>query len=102
MVSTVWQVAGGAAGVGAALFLADRALLAMERRGWVYWRKRKGLSSIGVDFLQERDPGARAVRRAMEQERVRKNVRPAEAPPVQVDLNAGVVRIRRTEHEGPE
>ncbi|MGP3998981.1 hypothetical protein [Streptomyces sp. 8N706] len=86
-------------GAGVALFLADRVLLWMESRGWVYWRKRKGLSSIGVGFIQEGDPGAQAVKRAMAQERVRKNVRPAEDPPVQVDLEAGVVRVC-TEHHG--
>ncbi|MEU5977548.1 hypothetical protein [Streptomyces sp. NPDC047315] len=82
--------------LGAALFLADRLLLAMEARGWIYWRKTKGVSSIGADFLQAGDPTAQAVRRAMEQERVRKNVRPAEDPPFRVDLDAGTVRIRRT------
>ncbi len=80
----------------AALFLGDRALLGMEARGWVYWRKRKGLSSIGVDFMQGGSPGAQVLKRAMEQERVRKNVRPAEVPPFHVDLDARVVRIRRT------
>ncbi|WP_405801315.1 hypothetical protein [Streptomyces sp. NBC_01506] len=96
MASTVWPVGGVAVALGAGAFLVDRALLWMERRGWVYWRKRKGLSSIGADFMQEASPGARAAKRAMEQERVRKNVRPAEEPPVHVDLDAGVVRVRRT------
>ncbi|MCM2390296.1 hypothetical protein [Streptomyces albipurpureus] len=99
MVSTAWQVAGGVLALGVALYLLDRTLLWMEARGWVYWRRRKGLSSIGVDFLQEGDPGARAVRNAMEQERVRKNVRPAEGPPGQVDLESGVVRFRSTASE---
>jgi hypothetical protein len=49
-----------------------------------------------VDLIQEGDPGAQAVKRAMEQEGVRKNVRPAEDPPFQVNLDAGTVRIRRT------
>lgn len=103
MVTTVLLVAGGAAALGVAAFLADRVLLWMERRGWIYWRKRKTLSSIGVDFLQEGDPAARALRRGMGQERVRKNVRPAEGPPpVQVDLDAGVVRFRRTASDGSD
>ncbi|GAA2332600.1 hypothetical protein GCM10010376_61210 [Streptomyces violaceusniger] len=59
------------------LFLADRVLLWMEGWGWVYWRKQKGLSSIGFDFAQGITPGAQAGKRGMEQERVRKNVRPA-------------------------
>ncbi|MEX3102982.1 MULTISPECIES: hypothetical protein [unclassified Streptomyces] len=91
---TVLVVAGVAVALGVAVFLADRVLLAMEARGWIYWRKTKGLSSIGVDLIQEGDPGAQAVKRAMEQERVRKNVRPAEDPPIRVDLDAGTVRWR--------
>jgi hypothetical protein len=102
MVNMVWQVAAGVVGVCVALFLMDRLLLWLESRGWVYWRKRKTLKSIGVDFIQEGSPGAQAVKRAMEQERVRKNVRPAEAPPVHVDLDSGVVRIRRGERDGEE
>lgn len=81
MASTVWQVGCAAAALGAGVFLVDRALLWMERRGWVYYRRRKGLSSIGADFLQEVSPGAQAAKRGLEQERVRKNVRPAEEPP---------------------
>jgi hypothetical protein len=102
MVNTVWQVAGGVVALGVVLFLADRILLAMEARGWIYWRKRKGLSSIGADFIQDGDPGAQAVKRAMEQERVRKNVRPAEDPFFRVNLDAGTVRIRRAERHGQD
>ncbi|MFF3958858.1 hypothetical protein ACFYY1_37485 [Streptomyces sp. NPDC001890] len=93
---TVLLVAGGVVALGVVVLLADRVLLAMEARGWIYWRRTKGLSSIGVDLMQEGDPGAQAVKRAMEQERVRKNVRSAEDPPFQVNLDAGIVRIRRT------
>ncbi|MFE4367191.1 hypothetical protein ACFRMN_02855 [Streptomyces sp. NPDC056835] len=96
----MWQIAGGAVALGAAAFVADRALLWMERRGWVYWRKRKGLSSIGMDFAQQITPGAQDGKRAMEQERVRKNVRPAEEPPFRVDLDAGVVHVRRAGQDG--
>ncbi|MFI6284513.1 hypothetical protein ACIBCM_07100 [Streptomyces sp. NPDC051018] len=91
-----------AVALGAAVFLTDRVLLVMEARGWIYWRKTKGLSSIGVDLIQAGDPGAQAVKRAMEQERVRKNVRPAEDPPFRVDLDRGTVHIRRTGHNEPE
>ncbi|KUO11840.1 hypothetical protein [Streptomyces sp. DSM 15324] len=100
MVSTLWQIAGAVGGLGTVLFLADRVLLWMEARGWIYWRKQKGLSSIGVDFLQGITPGAQAGKRALEQERARKNVRPAEEPPFQVDLEAGTVRVRRTGQGG--
>ncbi|MEV8420782.1 hypothetical protein [Streptomyces niveus] len=99
MANTVWQVGGVVAALGVGVFLVDRALLWMERRGWIYWRKRKGLSSIGADIMQEISPGAQAGKRAMEQERVRKNVKPAEEPPFRVDLDAGVVRIRRPGRE---
>lgn len=99
---TVLLVSGGLVALGLVAFLADRVLLAMEARGWIYWRKTKGLSSIGAGLVQEGDPGAQAVKRAMEQERVRKNVRPAEDPPVQVDLDAGTAHIRRTGHDGQE
>ncbi|TDC19662.1 hypothetical protein E1265_23540 [Streptomyces sp. 8K308] len=93
MTHAVWLVLGGVA----ALFLADRLLLWMESRGWIYWRRHKRLSAVGAGFLQEGDPGSQALRRAMEQERVRKNVRPGDDdPPVHVDLEAGIVRIRRT------
>ncbi|MGW2112843.1 hypothetical protein [Streptomyces sp. NPDC001948] len=96
---TVLLVAGGVVALGVVVLLADRVLLAMEARGWIYWRRTKGLSSIGVDLMQEGDPGAQAVKRTMEQERVRKNVRSAEDPPFQVNLDAGIVRIRRTESD---
>ncbi|MFG2112688.1 hypothetical protein ACGFRB_08625 [Streptomyces sp. NPDC048718] len=94
MTVLLW-VGGVVVALGAGAFLVDRALLALEARGWIYWRKTKGLSSLGVDFIQEGDPGAQAVKRAMEQERVRKNVKPAEDPPFRVDLDAGMVHIRR-------
>ncbi|MDN0197079.1 hypothetical protein [Streptomyces sp. S.PNR 29] len=94
------RIAVGVLGLGLVLFLADRLLLWLESRGWIYWRKRKGLSSIGMEFVQGGDPGAQAVKRAMEQERVRKNVKPAEEPPFQVDLEAGVVRIRPGRRDG--
>jgi hypothetical protein len=101
-VDTVLAVAGVVVALVVAVFLADRVLLAMEARGWIYWRKTKRLSSIGADLIQEGDPGAQAVKRAMEQERVRKNVRPAEDPPFQVDLGAGTVRIRSAGHDVQE
>ncbi|MFF3764391.1 hypothetical protein ACFYYR_09945 [Streptomyces sp. NPDC001922] len=91
-------ITGTLAALAAAAFLADRLLLWMERRAWIYWRKRKGLSAIGADFMQGTSPQAQANKKAMEQERVRKNVRPAEEPPFSVDLDAGVVRLRLTEH----
>ncbi|MEV5597443.1 hypothetical protein [Streptomyces sp. NPDC052496] len=101
MVTAFW-VAGAVVALGLAAFLADRVLLMMESRGWIYWRRTKRLSSIGADLVQEGSPGAQAVKRAMEQERVRKNVRTAGDPPLKVDLDAGTVRIRRAAGEGRE
>ncbi|MGW0842161.1 hypothetical protein ACWD26_18690 [Streptomyces sp. NPDC002787] len=99
---TVLLIAGGVVAVGVFVLLADRVLLAMEARGWIYWRKTKTLSSLGAELVQEADPGAQAVKRGMEQERVRKNVRPAEDPPFQVDLDRGRVRIRRPAAPGTQ
>ncbi|MFJ1749239.1 hypothetical protein ACIOJD_23790 [Streptomyces sp. NPDC088116] len=92
--------AGAAVALGVVAFLADRVLLAMEARRWIYWRRTKSLLSIGADLVQEGAPGAQVAKRAMEQERVRKNVRPAEDPPFRVDLNSGTVHIRRTGDDG--
>ncbi|WP_234440393.1 hypothetical protein [Streptomyces rimosus] len=83
-----------AAAAGIFLALADRVLLWSERRGWIYYRKTKGRTSV---LAEEFSPAAQAVKRAMEQERVRKNVRPAEGPPLSVDLDKGVARIRHAE-----
>ncbi|WP_228447244.1 hypothetical protein [Streptomyces paludis] len=73
------------------LILADRALLWAERRGWIYYRRTKGRTAV---LAEEFSPAAQAVKRAMEQERIRKNVRPVEGPPLGVDLDKGVARIR--------
>ncbi|WP_225994714.1 hypothetical protein [Streptomyces arboris] len=83
---------GVAAGI--CLILVDRALLWAERRGWIYYRTTKGRTSA---LLEEFSPAAQAVKRAMEQERIRKNVRPAEGPPLGVDLDKGVARIRHSQ-----
>ncbi|MFJ9110853.1 hypothetical protein [Streptomyces sp. NPDC102283] len=83
---------GVAAGI--CLILADRALLWAERRGWIYYRTTKGRTAA---LAEEYSPAAQAVKRAMEQERIRKNVRPAEGPPLGVDLDRCVARIRRSQ-----
>lgn len=74
-------------------FLVDRFLLWAERRGWVYYRKAKGAAGIGVGLFQELSPAAQAVKRSMEQETFRKDVRPSTDPPFGVDLEAGTVRL---------
>jgi hypothetical protein len=53
----------------AALFALDRLLLAMEARGWIYWRKvkRKGAGGgylLGPDIF---DPGKRYLEEAREE-----------------------------------
>lgn len=45
---TVLLVAGAILAIGAALYLFDRLLLWMERKGWVYWRKTKRRTGPGV------------------------------------------------------
>ncbi|MFH8614706.1 hypothetical protein ACH4E8_06470 [Streptomyces sp. NPDC017979] len=98
MAQTPGWVAAGLVTLCALGWLADRALLSMEARGWIYWR-RKGLSSMGANLLQDTSPAAQALKRAMQDERSLKNVRVAEEPPQRVDLDAGVVRVRRTEDD---
>ncbi len=39
--------------IAAFLFLVDRLLLRMERRGWIYWRKSQGSASRGGNALLE-------------------------------------------------
>jgi hypothetical protein len=96
---TLGLVAAGIVALGAGAWLVDRALLWLESRGWIYWRRRKRLQSIGADLMQEGSPAAQAIKQSMQDERMRKNVRPAEEPPIRVDLDAGVVRIRREQEE---
>ncbi|MGI5350251.1 hypothetical protein ACQEU8_19025 [Streptomyces sp. CA-250714] len=88
-------IAAGAVGALTVLcWVADHALLWLEARGWVYWRKSKGLKAMGVDLMLEGSPAAKALERAMQDERMRKNARLTEEPPFDVDLDAGTVRIR--------
>lgn len=46
---------------GASLFLLDKSLLFAERRGWIYYRKVKSMSSFADVLLgsNSADPGAR-------------------------------------------
>lgn len=61
-----------AAAVAAALVVVDRLLLAAERRGWIYWRKRKAspgsLAGAMLEIHSLMQPSARHV--AEEQRRV--------------------------------
>ncbi len=48
MVLVIW-----AAGIGLALFALDRVLLLMERKGWIYYRKKKpNPASVGSALLE--------------------------------------------------
>jgi hypothetical protein len=85
----------------AVLFLLDRALLRMERRGWIYYRRTKGGGAMGPQVFQLFDPSARFLKREMEQECVRKAVRPSGDPPFEVDLDAGVLHVRHHTDERP-
>ncbi|MEQ7006069.1 hypothetical protein ABN028_07685 [Actinopolymorpha sp. B17G11] len=84
-----------AGAVAVALFVLDRGLLWMERRRWIYYRRTKSSGGMSLEISQLFDPTARLVKREMEQETVRKVVRPSGDPPFDVDLDAHVVRVRR-------
>lgn len=64
MMRTLFVIAGIAVG----LFLIDRAALAMERRGWIYWRKRKASpgthAAAALEIQQLLEPGTRWVEEA--------------------------------------
>lgn len=78
------------------LFLADRLLLWAEGRGWIYYRRIRGRPGA---LVEELSPAAQVLKQSMEQERVRKNVRPADGGPhgpgsgVAVDLDSLVARV---------
>ena len=61
----------------AALFAVDRLGCWMERRGWIYWRKRErkgggGMSGVLSEFQQLVEPEVRHVIEAREQDRAMK------------------------------
>jgi hypothetical protein len=48
-----WKIAGLMVTVSVVLFVLDRWGLWMERQGWIYWRKNKGMSTrLGNAFLE--------------------------------------------------
>lgn len=63
--SLVLKIVLAAAGIGLVLFFLDRLALAMERRGWIYYRKNKPSStSLGNAFLDLQsllEPGTKQV-----------------------------------------
>jgi len=64
------------------LWLADRALLRAEARGWIYWRKKRGHSDrLGQAFLELHtmlEPGKRHV---IEEKRRDRDGKPGEGAP---------------------
>lgn len=74
-------------GAVAVLFLLDRLALGMERRGWIYWRKRKptgggGMAGVLSEFQQLVEPQVRHVAEDREERRVlRRSDRGAGGPP---------------------
>lgn len=80
-------------GIAAALFLLDRLLLRMERRGWIYYRlhKHRSPGAMGNAFLEMQtmlDPGKRYIveqRKAVRQEEREAGDRPPELPRIPHD-----------------
>ncbi|AEW93162.1 MULTISPECIES: hypothetical protein [Streptomycetaceae] len=93
MESTGLFVAAAVPGAALALFVLDRFLLRLERRGWIYYRRTKGATGIGTDIFQEFSPAAQAMKRSLEQETFRKDVRPGTDPPFGIDLESGTARL---------
>ena len=63
---TTLLIGGGILMIGTALYLLDRLLLWMERRGWVYWRKTKrttgpGMGNALLEIQSLVEPAARHV-----------------------------------------
>jgi len=84
-------------GIGVALFLFDRVLLGMERRGWVYWRKTKrrtgpGMGNALLEIQTLLEPSARPM---LEMRREVKQESPEPGDPPAVDGNPGQGEVNR-------
>jgi hypothetical protein len=80
-----------------ALVVTDRLALWAESRGWVYWRRTKPEPSGGSGALGELIELFQPSRRHVVEERQRQHLTAdlpeSGAPPLGVDLEAGVVRL---------
>ncbi|MGW7005356.1 DUF6191 domain-containing protein [Streptomyces sp. NPDC054933] len=96
------------------LFLADRALLWMERRGWIYWRKREAeigaasMFSVINEIQTLLSPSQRYMTEEKERRLVLRDDEESGAPlDRRIDLESGRVVIRRPpssstdRHESP-
>jgi hypothetical protein len=83
--------------VATVLVAVDRVLLWAESRGWVYWRRSKPEPSGGSGALGELIELFQPSRRHVVEERQRQHLTAdlpeSGAPPLGVDLEAGVVRL---------
>ncbi|WP_068154326.1 DUF6191 domain-containing protein [Rhodococcus phenolicus] len=81
--------------------LADRAGLYAERRGWIYWRKRKpeGGGEFGEfgEFETLLSPSFRHIVEEQQRQRTSRHEQGTGADPLGVDLDAGTVRWDRTD-----
>ncbi|MEZ5153623.1 DUF6191 domain-containing protein [Rhodococcus zopfii] len=76
--------------------LADRAGLYAERRGWIYWRRRKpegAPSGVFGEFQTLLSPSYRHVAEEQQRQRTSRHEQGTGADPLGVDLDAGTVRL---------
>lgn len=76
--------------------LADRAGLYAERRGWIYWRKRKpegAASGVFGEFQTLLSPSYRHVAEEQQRQRASRDEQGTGTDPLGVDLDAGTVRL---------
>lgn len=92
--TSVWV----AAGVAVALLVIDQLALWAERRGWLYWRKRKPGSAgpsggILTGLIEVFEPGHRHVVEEQEWRRNATTQRQSGDRPFDIDLDGGTVRL---------
>jgi hypothetical protein len=85
-IGIVLSVGGAILAIAVALYLLDRLLLWMERRGWVYWRKTTrntgpGVGNALLEIQSLVEPGARHVLE-IRQDEAEESPEPGELPPI--------------------
>ncbi|WP_420753781.1 DUF6191 domain-containing protein [Rhodococcus sp. O3] len=94
MSAVVWLAIAVLAGV-----ILDRAALYAERRGWIYWRKRKppvnGGAVMGAfgEIQTLLSPSYRHVAEEQQRQRTSRHDQGTGADPLGVDLDGGTVRL---------